>query len=572
MGEELSAQQPAKSWDDVVAELTGEGQLFEMRTRDVRGVPLRTWVHAPESLRTLVEISKLHGEVPMSVYEGESLTYTEHFARTAALAHRLIDEYGIGKGDRVAIAMRNFPEWTIAFFAATCAGAVAVPLNAWWSADELEFGLRDSGSRVLIADGERAERLRDKLPGLDVAVIVARPDGELPPGAREFASVIGAYDGDDGAALPDVALEPDDNATIFYTSGTTGRPKGALGTHRNICGNILCLAYGMLAGALRDGHTVEEALGSGRRVTLLTVPLFHATGCHAVLATTVFTGGTLVLMYKWDPERALELIAKEKVSTFSGVPTMAWQMLSSPRFAAYDTSSLTGVSYGGAPAPPKLVDRIRELLPNRTPSNGYGLTETSSVSTYNSGVDYVQRPESVGRPVAVVDVKVVGADGADLPEGEVGELWIKGPNIVAGYWNRPDATAAAFTDGWFHSGDLARVDAEGFVYIVDRAKDMLIRGGENVYCAEVEAALYEHPAVADAAVIGVPDDVLGEEVGAVLVLNPGTELTLETLRAYLKDRIAPFKIPSHLWIRQSELPRNAGGKILKTRLRSEILP
>jgi long-chain acyl-CoA synthetase len=277
-------------------------------------------------------------------------------------------------------------------------------------------------------------------------------------------------------------------------------------------------------------------------------------------------------MYKWDPERALELIAEEKVSTFSGVPTMAWQMLSSPRFAEYDTSSLTSVSYGGAPAPPRLVDRIRELLPNRTPANGYGLTETSSVSTYNTGIDYVLRPESVGRPVAVVDVKVVGADGSDLPEGEVGELWIKGPNIVAGYWNRPDATEAAFTDGWFHSGDLARVDDEGFVYIVDRAKDMLIRGGENVYCAEVEAALYEHPAVADAAVIGVPHEELGEEVGAVLVLTPGAELTLEELRAYLKDRIAPFKIPAHLWLRQAELPRNAGGKILKTRLRSEILP
>lgn len=570
MGEESSVQQPAKSWDDVVAELTGPGQLFEMVDRDVRGVRLRTWMHAPDTLRTLIDISKLHGDVPMSVYEGEHLSYTEHFARTATLARRLVDDYGVRKGDRVAIAMRNFPEWTVAFFAVTCAGGVAVPLNAWWSADELEFGLRDSGSRVLIADGERTDRLRDVLPGLDVAVIVARPGGELPEGARELMSVIGAYE--PNATLPDVTLEPDDNATIFYTSGTTGRPKGALGTHRNICGNILCLAYGMLAGGLRDGHTVEEALGSGRRVTLLTVPLFHATGCHAVLATTVFTGGTLVLMYKWDPERALEIIEREKVTAFSGVPTMAWQMLSSPRFAEFDTSSLTGVSYGGAPAPPKLVDRIRELLPNRTPANGYGLTETSSVSTFNSGIDYILRPESVGRPVAVVDVMVVGADGEDLPTGEVGELWIKGPNIVDGYWNRPEATEASFTDGWFHSGDLARVDDEGFVYIVDRAKDMLIRGGENVYCAEVEAALYEHPAVADAAVIGVPHDVLGEEVGAVLVLNPGTELTLEELRAYLKDRIAPFKIPAHLWIRQSELPRNAGGKILKTRLRSEILP
>ena len=561
---------PAKSWAEVEAELTGPGQLFEMVTKEIRGVPLRTWMHAPDTLRTLVDISKLHGDVPLSVYEGEYLSYADHFARVATLAHRLADEYGVAKGDRVAIAMRNYPEWTIAFFAAACAGAIVVPLNAWWSADELEFGLRDSGSKVLIADGERTERLRDTLPGLDVALIVARPEGAVPDGARAFADVLGEVAPD--VALPDVALEPDDDATIFYTSGTTGRPKGALGTHRNICGNILCLAYGMLAGGLREGVSVADSLGAGRRITLLTVPLFHATGCHAVLATTVFTGGTLVLMYKWDPERALQLIESEKVTVFSGVPTMAWQMLSSPEFSSYDTSSLTGVSYGGAPAPPRLVDRIRELLPKRTPANGYGLTETSSVSTYNAGVDYVLRPESVGRPVAVVDVKAIGADGEEVPRGEVGELWIKGPNIVKGYWNRPDATADSFSDGWFRSGDLARVDEEGFVYIVDRAKDMLIRGGENVYCAEVEAALYEHPAVADAAVIGVPHDELGEEVGAVLVLEPGHELTLEELRAYLKDRIAPFKIPSHLWLRQQELPRNAGGKILKTRLRSEILP
>ena len=570
MSDAAEVARPAKSWAQVEAELTGPGQLFEMVTRDIRGVSLRTWKHAPETLRTLVGISKLHGDVPMSVYEGERLTYADHFARVATLARRLVDDYGVGKGDRVAIAMRNLPEWTIAFFAAACAGAVVVPLNAWWSADELEFGLRDSGSRVLVADGERARRLRDTLPGLGVQVIVARPEGEVPPGAREFGAALGEVDAD--ATLPDVALEPDDDATIFYTSGTTGRPKGALGTHRNICGNILCLAYGMIGGAMREGATPEEALGSGRRVTLLTVPLFHATGCHAVLATTVFTGGTLVLMYKWDPERALALIESEKISTFSGVPTMVWQMLSSPDFGKYDTSSLTSVSYGGAPAPPRLVDRIRELLPKRTPANGYGLTETSSVSTYNAGADYVRRPESVGRPVAVVDVKVVDAGGSELSPGEVGELWIRGPNIVKGYWDRPEATAAAFTDGWFHSGDLARVDDEGFVYIVDRAKDMLIRGGENVYCAEVESALYEHPAVADAAVIGVPHDELGEEVGAVLVLEPGSTLTLEELRGYLKDRIAPFKIPAHLWLRQEELPRNAGGKILKTRLRSEILP
>jgi long-chain acyl-CoA synthetase len=301
------------------------------------------------------------------------------------------------------------------------------------------------------------------------------------------------------------------------------------------------------------------------------VPFFHATGCHSVLVASALAGSTIVLMHKWNPERALELIERERVTMFGGVPTMAWQVLTSPHFDKYDTSSLTSVSYGGAPAPPKLVEKIKELLPDRVPGNGYGLTETSSVTTYNSGVNYLAHPDSVGLPVAVCDVKVVGPSGDELPTGEVGELLIKGPNVIKGYWNRPDATAQAIVGGWFHSGDLARMDEDGFVYIVDRAKDMLIRGGENVYCAEVEAALYEHPAVADAAVIGVPHDELGEEVGAVVRLRPDATLTTEELRAFLRERIAAFKVPSHVWFREAELPRNPGGKILKTHLRAEIL-
>jgi long-chain acyl-CoA synthetase len=301
------------------------------------------------------------------------------------------------------------------------------------------------------------------------------------------------------------------------------------------------------------------------------VPLFHATGCHSVLVASALAGSTIVLMHKWNVTRALELIEREGVTMFGGVPTMAWQVLTSPDFDKYDTSSLTSVSYGGAPAPPTLVEKIKELLPERVPGNGYGLTETSSVTTYNGGINYLTHPDSVGPPVAVCDVKVVDPAGADLPTGEVGELLIRGPNIIKGYWNRPEATAGAFIGGWFHSGDLARVDEEGFVYIVDRAKDMLIRGGENVYCAEVEAAIYEHPAVADAAVIGVPHEVLGEEVGAVICLRPGASLAEDDLRSFLRERIAAFKVPAHVWFREGELPRNPGGKILKTRLRQEIL-
>ncbi len=557
-----------KSLEDVKAALTAPGQLFEMDEAQIGGTRLRVWKHAPPSLRSILEITRFHGDATFMVYEDDRLSFEEHFLQAAAFARRLSERYGVRKGDRIAIAMRNFPEWSVAFFGAAAAGAVVVPLNAWWTAPELEYGLRDSGAKVLVADAERAERLAGVLPGLDVATIVVRGEGAPPAGSETWADALGPV-GDD--TLPDVELDPEDDATIFYTSGTTGRPKGALGSQRNITTNPLSLAYAMMGAGVRAGASLEEVAAPQRRITLLSVPLFHATGCHSVLITAALSGGVIVLMRKWDATRALELIERERVTVFGGVPTMAWQVVTSPRFGDFDTSSLTNVSYGGAPAPPALVDKIKEVLPDRTPGNGYGLTETSSVTTYNGGVNYLSHPDSVGPPVAVCDVKVVDPAGVEVPIGEVGELVIQGPNIIKGYWNRPEATAEAFVGGWFHSGDLARVDEEGFVYIVDRAKDMLIRGGENIYCAEVEAAMYEHPDVADAAVIGVPHEVLGEEVGAVVCLRPGATLSEDGLREFLRERIAAFKVPSHLWFREGQLPRNPGGKILKTRLRAEIL-
>ncbi|MEU4825015.1 class I adenylate-forming enzyme family protein [Actinomadura sp. NPDC023710] len=563
---------------EVRAAMTAPGQLFEMAEARIRGVRTRVWKNAPATLRDVLEISRLHGDKDFLVYGDDRLTFAEHHARAAAFARRLVERYGIAKGDRVAIAMRNYPEWSVAFFGAAVAGAVVVPLNAWWSAGELEYGLADSGAKVLVADDERAERLAGVLPGLGVACLVARAGGAAPAGTEVFEDVIGDPTSASASEasppevpLPDVPLDPEDEATIFYTSGTTGRPKGALGTHRNIAGNPVSLAYGIMSAGVRAGRTVEELAAPQPRVTLLSVPFFHATGCHSVLVSSALQGGTVVLMYKWDVRTALELIEREGVTGFGGVPTMAWQVLTSPDFGEFDTSSLTGVSYGGAPAAPALVDKIKERLPERMPGNGYGLTETSSVTTYNGGVNYLERPESVGPPVAVCDVRVVGPAGEELPTGEVGELLIKGPNVIKGYWNKPDATAAAFVDGWFHSGDLARLDADGFVYIVDRAKDMLIRGGENIYCAEVESALYEHPAVADCAVIGVPHQVLGEEVGAVVVPRPGAAVSGRELREFLAGRIAAFKVPAHVWFREQGLPRNPGGKILKTRLREELL-
>jgi long-chain acyl-CoA synthetase len=301
------------------------------------------------------------------------------------------------------------------------------------------------------------------------------------------------------------------------------------------------------------------------------VPFFHATGCHSVLVANLAAGNRLVIMHKWDAGRALELIERERVTTFGGVPAMVWQVIEHPDFARRDLSSLRAVAYGGAPAAPELVRAIEELFPGRLPSNGYGLTETSSVTTVNAGADYVRRPDSVGVPIPVCDVKVVDDDGRVLPTGEVGELWIKGPNVVKGYWNKPHETAESFSDGWLHSGDLARIDDEGFVYIVDRAKDLVIRGGENISSVEVEAALFEHPAVTDAAVIGIPHPVLGEEVGAVVHTMPGAAVTEDELREHVAARLAAFKVPARIWFWAEALPRNPAGKILKRQLKQQLL-
>jgi long-chain acyl-CoA synthetase len=480
-----------------------------------------------------------------------------------------VEDWGVRKGDRIAIAMRNYPEWSIAFWATAAAGAVAVPLNAWWKGEELEYGLRDSGSSLLFCDAQRASVLQPHLAGLGLrAVVVTRSERGLAPGCLSFDEVLGTPEAD--ATPPDVALDPEDDATIFYTSGTTGNPKGALGTHRNICSNLLSLAFSQARGALRSGVKPVDGEERPQLAQLISVPFFHATGCHTILVGNLAFGGKLVMMYKWDPERALELIERERLTSFGGVPAMVWQVLESPGFSTRDLSSVRSVGYGGAPAPPELVRRVKEAFPGGSAANGYGLTETSSISTFNAGEDYVRRPDSVGPPVAVCEVKVVDEKERELPVGEVGELWIKGPNVVKGYWNKPEATDESFTDGWLHSGDLGRVDEEGFVYIVDRAKDMVIRGGENVYCVEVESVLYDHPEVMDAAVVGIPHRVLGEEVGAVVQLTPGSALTEEALREHVAGRLAGFKVPVRIEIRTEPLPRNANGKILKRELKESL--
>lgn len=591
----------APSLAQATATLTAPGQPFEMEDLVIRGIPTRTWKRAPATLRAVLELSALHGDKDFLVYEDERITFTQHFATVAALARSLGEGFGIRPGDRVAIAMRNLPEWVMAFWASIAAGAVVVPLNAWWTGPELAYGLADSGSSLVFVDDERRARILphlDELPELRAVVAcceqhdpaggrrqpepatVDRP-GAAPLPVVPFAELVprpGPPPTTEALALPDVTIDPDDDATIFYTSGTTGRPKGAVGTHRNSVTNLMNLFFVSTVGTLRRSGSVGETDATTQNANLLSVPLFHATGCHAVLVSNTAAGGKLVMMHHFDPERALELIERERITIFGGVPAMVMQVIDSPDFAKRDTSSVRSISYGGAPCPPDLVRRITEHFPGGAPGNGYGLTETSAMTTMNAGDDYVRKPDSVGPPAPVCDVAVVpedyeGEDPPDLPPDpeRTGELWIKGPNVVRGYWNRPAETAATFTHGWLHTGDVARVDEEGFVHIVDRAKDVIIRGGENVYCVEVEGALYEHPAVADAAVIGIPHPVLGEEVGAVIVLRPGAEVGGDELARFVGERLAAFNVPSRFWFRSEPLPRNPAGKVLKRQLRAELL-
>ncbi|MBB6171504.1 long-chain acyl-CoA synthetase [Nocardiopsis mwathae] len=574
---------PLRPMAAVTARMLVSGSPFEIEIADVNGTATRVWKHTPPHLRAVLEAAGEHGDAPALVYERERMTHAEFQRAAATLARRLAEDNAVAKGDRVAIAMRNHPEWVIAFFAATSIGAIAVPLNSWWAAGELEFGLSDSGAKVLIADQERTDRLADALPRLGVPVIAVRStastpgrgtDGErrpFPAGTRTWAQVLGPTE--EHVLPPDPGIAPDDPAAIFYTSGTTGTPKGAVASHRNMLSNIVSLNYARVRSLMRIGLDFDDGVGYlealPRPVVLCPVPLFHATGAQTIMLPTVARGGTLVLMHRWDAEDALRLVERERVTGITAVPTMVAQMLASPRLGEYDLSSLLSLGTGGAPAAPALVSRAHGRLHDLVLAQGYGLTECSATASLNAATDYLLRPDSAGVPVAAVDVKIVDAEGAELPPGEPGEIWLNGPGVVLGYWQRPEATAATFVDGWLRTGDIGRMDDEGFLYVVDRIKDVIIRGGENVYCSEVEAAIHEHPAVHEVAVVGVPHEVYGEEVGAVVRLHSGHRLAPGELRDHLKSRLAAFKIPDHIRVVDDGLPRNAAGKLLKKQVRTE---
>jgi len=549
---------------DVVARLTSQGE-FELAQDQSLGYAVRIYKNAPTSMRAILETTRQFDDRVFLIYGDETLTFKDHFNRVAALAGYL-RAAGVQKGDRVAIGMRNYPEWMISFWACQAIGAVVVAINAWWTGVEIAFALEDSGATALIIDGERLERVSASMTSSKVKTVVVARRNAAGGGGVDFGDVAaGTHD-----ALPPAQIVPDDLSTILYTSGTTGKPKGAAATQRNHVTNYM---NSLLAGAVARGMLGDFSSPRFKDLPqggiLQTFPFFHIGGMSGLyLATGV--GAKLALMYKWHPGEAVALVARHRLTSVAGVPMVVRQLLETARESGADVSSLVGIASGGASVPPDLVRQIGKQFEMKTsPANGYGLTETTSAIVSNSGMDYLAHPDSIGRPVATAEVKIVDEQGNKLGDNEIGELWIRGANVIPGYWNNPEATAAAFGGGWFRSGDLGYRDADGLHYVVDRKKDVIIRGGENVYCAEVEAAILEHPMVMDVAVVGLPHPEYGEQVAAVIQVRDAmrtTELPAE-LRAVLAGTLAQFKIPTAFRLTEAELPRTATGKVLKRELR-----
>jgi long-chain acyl-CoA synthetase len=478
----------------------------------------------------------------------------------------------------VAVLSQNNPEWCLTFWATVNQGAILVGLNGWWTNDEILYGLQDSGAKVLVADRKRIERIAtdlDQAPDLEHVVLIDCAPADVglegDPRVHEFAELTAEPNPD----FVDEAIAEDDHAVIFYTSGTTGRPKGAISTHRSMIANLQNTLYNAVSGAMvaaagGGGGALPDA-GSGQNVSLFTSPLFHVSGCHSTLVVGLLAGLKLVMpVGRFTPEEALSLIQEHKVTVWATVPTMVWRVCELPDRHDYDTSSVRSVAFGGSPSADELQRMIHDTFPNVTStSNAYGLTETSSVATVVSGQDAIDKPTSVGPPVPTVHVKIVDEDGNELPPYGTGEVCISGPILMAGYWNKPEATAEAIRDGWLHTGDVGHLDDEGFLFITDRKKDMIIRGGENIYCVEIEQRLVNHPEIADAAVFGVPHPELGEEVKAVVQLEEGSTLTEADVRQWVADGLAAFKVPAYVDLWHDKLPRNASGKLLKNVLRGE---
>ncbi|HET8936875.1 MAG TPA: class I adenylate-forming enzyme family protein [Polyangiales bacterium] len=542
--------------------LQAAGGPFETVNEQVLGRNVKVFKTRERSMREKVANAAVHGAKEFLIYEDRRITFTEFVELTWGAAHVLLDEYGLRRHDRVGILAYNRPEWLIALFGVAAVGGITVGLNGWWTSDELLYGLNDSGCRFLIVDEllwERVAPLIDQVPSLEAVFFI----GDNAPAGTVSIDKLQVRRTD----MPTVPIEEDDPFVILYTSGTTGRSKGCITTHRGTIAQVQSIVYAYFMGVLmRDGAGGAMPENPG---TLLTSPLFHVAGLHSMVCTSVTTGSRLVFgPPRFEAEKALQIIEKERITNWMAIPTLLQRLIESPHLNKYDLSTLQVISTAGAPTPPEIAQRAHEMLqtkPNLATS--YGLTEVHGMASSIGGDDYLARKNSVGRPSPVVEVRIVNDKNQDVKVGMPGLILLGGCTVTPGYWNRPEESAKTIIDGWLHTGDIGYMDEEGYLYISDRAKDMVIRAGENVYCVEVENVLVEHPEIAEAAVFGVPHRDLGERVKAVVVRRPGSRLTVSEVQAHVGKLLAKFKVPEEVEFSDDPLPRNPAGKLLKNILR-----
>ena len=554
--------------EKLASEFTKEG-LFELREETIRGNKYQVFANLPQTLRDYFQFPLIHGEWDFLAYEETTYSYQEVLNTSAGLAHILVNNFEIKKGDKVAFSMRNYPEWINIYIAVTSIGAIVVPLNSWWQGEELEYGITHSESKIFIGDGERLDRLEGLLK--ETPRISIRCDASKFMNTVAFEDVVTQKD-----SFPDAEIHPEDDASIMYTSGSTGYPKGVVATHRSVVSAPETWALlGQLAGQIEiDGVAGSSMPAPENPCTLAAVPLFHVTGSHAVFLLSLVTARKIVFMYKWDAKTALSLIEKHKVTDMTGVPTMAWEVLEAHKeHPEIDISSLKGLGSGGAARPPEQLKSQEKEHPDKIATVGYGLTETNAQGTNASGPILYKRPSTAGFPIPpITQIKIVGEDGREVATNEVGEVAIKSTCNFRCYLKNQDATNEVLdSEGWFRSGDVGCLDDEGFLYIKDRIKDIVIRGGENIACLEIEAAIYEHPSVREASVFGIPDERLGEKLAVRISLNPEKTLSQEELSSFLEKKIAKFKIPELAWFQDEELPKVAAGKIAKKDMREEAI-
>lgn len=556
---------------EAIAHITSTEPMFSVGEADIRGLRLKVFDNAPPHLRAILQLSAAeHADKDFIVYEDRRYSYGAFQTEVNQLAHALTAEYGVKAGDKVAICMRNYPEYMTAMMAIVSLGAVVVFLNSWWTSEELTYGFEDSGARLVFADAPRAGAMAPFADKIGLSIIMVR--GEAASGMRTYSELIARAPSD---VAPDVEIDTDADFAVMYTSGSTGHPKGVVQTHRGAISALLSwLMSALVREAMGNGLTVPtDADGEELQpAMLLTTPMFHVSATHACFLVSMASGGRLILMHKWDAKAAVDLIERENVARFFGVPTMSAELMEAAIKSGKSLPTLRALEAGGAKRPAAQVAKLAKAMPHAEPATGFGMTETNALGIGIRGTDYINRPGAAGRLYPPLqEMKIVDDDDNPVPNGEIGELAIRSSANMRCYLNKPEATAEALRDGWLYTGDLATLDDEGIVTIVDRKKDMIIRGGENISCLEVDAALHTHPAILEAAVFSMPDERLGETVGAGVQLKAGAELTEAALQGFLREQLSAFKVPERIWFRTDPLPRGGTEKTDRRALRKECL-